>query len=221
MEKKKFKLLKVILLVVLLIILVVLVNSIRNFIIISDLQNKVAEYENSSNYHKKTITAKKDGSVITTDNYKKDDKNALFVETNNSGEISKILMYNNGERTDVFIETKESKTVTIDSGMSINLNVSNYLKTDGALQTFLACLPAKVRSVEYKDKVCYSIENFFTSGVMYGTEKNEIYVDKETGLVLFKNTDGELTEKEYEFNNVDDLIFVEPNIGEYKLIEAE
>ena len=56
---------------------------------------------------------------------------------------------------------------------------------------------------------------------MYGTEKNEIYVDKDTGLVIFKNTDGELTEKEYEFNNVEDSIFIEPNIGEYKLIEAE
>ena len=54
-------------------------------------------------------------------------------------------------------------------------------------------------------------------------EEQETYIDKDTGLVLkIKAIDiiNEI-EYEYEFNNVDDEIFVEPDISQYTLIEKK
>ena len=51
--------------------------------------------------------------------------------------------------------------------------------------------------------------------------KQETYIEKDTGLFV-KSTDSQtLTEKEYKFDNVDDTIFIEPDISEYTLKEKE
>ena len=48
-------------------------------------------------------------------------------------------------------------------------------------------------------------------------EKSEMYIDKDTGLIVKRITSAETVEKEYEFNNVDDSVFVEPDISKYEL----
>ena len=53
------------------------------------------------------------------------------------------------------------------------------------------------------------------------SEATETYIEKDTGLFV-KSTDGNtLTEKEYKFDNVEDTIFIEPDISEYTLKEKE
>ena len=47
--------LKIIGIIILIIVVLILVHTIRNTIIISDLQNKVEKYSNSNNYHIKAI----------------------------------------------------------------------------------------------------------------------------------------------------------------------
>ena len=78
---------------------------------------------------------------------------------------------------------------------------------------------SKVKKVDYNGKECYSINNFLSPYYMYGTENNEVYIEKETGLLLKQTTDDITTEKEYEFNNVEDSIFIEPDISQYTLQE--
>ena len=49
--------------------------------------------------------------------------------------------------------------------------------------------------------------------------KNEIYVEKNTGLLTKSVLNDQVMNREYEFNNVDDSTFIEPNIREYTLQE--
>lgn len=56
MEKKKLmkKVLKIALIVVAILLIILVINTIRNYVIVTDLQNKIAEYSNSTNYHIKS-----------------------------------------------------------------------------------------------------------------------------------------------------------------------
>lgn len=51
------------------------------------------------------------------------------------------------------------------------------------------------------------------------SEDSEIIIDKETGLFLKSTATGDVVEREYEFDNVDDSIFAEPDISQYKVKE--
>ena len=53
---------------------------------------------------------------------------------------------------------------------------------------------------------------------MNDENKNEVYLEKDTGLVVKATFGDEAIDRNYEFDNVDDEVFVEPNIGEYKLL---
>ena len=68
------------------------------------------------------------------------------------------------------------------------------------------------------NKDCYKINNYLSQsyGVDYNTKVTFIF-EKDTGL-LIKTIEAErTTEREYEFNNVDDSIFTEPDISQYTL----
>ena len=139
---------------------------------------------------------------------------------NEYGEISKISMYNNGERTDTFWDNIENKIVELDSGTIMSVNIYNGLETDNRWQTFLGCITSNIKSVNYNGKECYSIRGFISSTSL-NSEDTETYIEKDTGL-LVKSTDRQtLTEKEYKFDNVEDTIFIEPDISEYTLKEKE
>ena len=216
-KKKIFKILGIILLVV---IAIFLIHTIRNYIIITDLQNKIADYSNSTNYYTKSIATESNGIVVTMEYYKKDKKEALFLERNLNGEISKISMYNNGERTDTFWDNKGSKTAQLDSGTIMGVNIYNYTETDNKWQTFLGSIFANVKSTNYNGKECYIIKGFLSS-LSLTSEGAETYIEKDTGLYL-KTIEGDrTTERIYEFDKVDDSIFVEPDISQYTLKEKE
>ena len=68
-KKKIFKILGIILLVV---IAIFLIHTIRNYIIITDLQNKIDKYSNSTNYYTKSVATESNGTVVTMEYYKKD-----------------------------------------------------------------------------------------------------------------------------------------------------
>lgn len=216
-KKKIFKILGIILLVV---IAIFLIHTIRNYIIITDLQNKMANYSNSTNYYTKSVATESNGTVVTMEYYKKDKKEALFLERNLNGEISKISMYNNGERTDTFWDNKERKTAQLDSGTIMGVNIYNFTETDNKWQTFLGSIFANVKSTNYNGKECYIIKGFLSSFSLT-SEGTEIYIEKDTGLYL-KTIEGDrTTERKYEFDKVDDSIFVEPDISQYTLKEKE
>lgn len=219
MEKKKSKkILKGILIVIAVLIVFLLIHTTRNFIIILNLQDKISEYTDSNNYHIKSVANEKNGVVMTVDYYKKDDKQVIFLERDNNGEITKMSIYDTGERKDMFIDTPGSKIAQLDVKTSlVSMQIYNHLQTESKWQTFLFSMMAKVRSEELNGKDCYRIDNFISSNVLSNDEGNRVFIDKETGLVVKNYTNGTITEREHEFDNVDDWIFVEPDIGEYTL----
>lgn len=216
-KKKIFKILGIISLVV---IAIFLIHTIKNYIIITDLQNKIADYSNSTNYYTKSVATENNGTVVTMEYYRKDKKDALFLERNLNGEISKISMYNNGERTDTFWDNKENKTAQLDSGTIMEVNIYNFTETDNKWQTFLGSIFANVKSTNYNGKKCYIIKGFLSSSSLT-SEGAETYIEKDTGLYLKIIEENRTTERKYEFDKVDDSIFVEPDISQYTLKEKE
>ena len=224
MEKKKIvkNVLKVMLIIIAILIVILIIHSIRNYIIITDLQKKISKYDDSSNHFIKSVSTESNGTIIKSEYYQKDDKQVLFLEKKANEEIVKISIYNNGKRIDIFTETKDVKEVTLNSGPLININIINYLETDNKWQTIICSVMSKIKSTKYNGKDCYIVKGFMSSSSL-SYEEQETYIDKDTGLALkIKATDiiNEI-EYEYEFNNVDDEIFAEPDISQYTLIEKK
>lgn len=214
-KKKIFKILGVILLVV---VAIFLIHTIRNYIIITDLQNKIADYSNSTNYYIKSVATESNGTVVTMEYYKKDNKEAVFLERNLNEEISKIVMYNNGQRTDTFWDNKEGKIAQLNSGTIIEVNIYNFTETYNKWQTLLGSIFTSIKSTNYNGKECYIIKGFLSS-LSLTSEDAETYIEKDTGLYLKAIDEYRTTERKYEFNKVDDSIFAEPDISQYTLKE--
>ena len=141
-----------------------------------------------------------------------------FIERNLNGEISKISIYNNGERIDRFFNYDEDKIAELDTDMTMTVNLYNGLESESKWQTFLSCISANIKSVNYNGKECYSIKNFM-SLTSLNSEDSETILDKNTGLIVKLTFGEEQSEKEYKFDSVDDSIFTEPDISEYTLKE--
>ncbi len=111
MSKKNI--LKIIGIILLIVIAIFVIHTIRNYIIITDLQNKIAKYTSNTNYSIKSISTSKEGTKVIMEYYKKENKQAIFMERNINGETLKVSMYDNGERIDVFTESSEGKVVIL------------------------------------------------------------------------------------------------------------
>ncbi len=209
------KILMVLGIIIAILVVIVLVHTIRNYMIITDLQNKISQYADSVNYYTKSIATVEDGT-ITMEYYRKDNNQVVFLERNLNGTINKVAMYNNGEKTDTFTQTPDTKIAQLNSGTIMSIGIYNHLETENNWQTFLGSMFASVKSTNYNGKDCYIIKGFMSSTSLT-FEGAETYIEKDTGLFI-KDIEGEtITEKEYEFDNVDDSIFVEPDISQYTL----
>lgn len=222
MEKKKMvkKVLKIVLIIIAILLVILAIHTIRNYVIVKDLQTKISQYNNSTNYYTKSIATEENGTAVTMEYYKKENKAVVFLERNLNGETTKVLMYNNGERTDTFTETKDSKIADLNSGMLMSINIYNHLETYNDWQTFLGCMSSKIKSADCKGKKCYVIKDFMSSTSLT-FEGSETYIDKETGLMVRTIEDGVTYDREYEFDKVEDSVFVEPDISQYTLKKKE
>ena len=212
---KMKKILMVLGIIIAVLVIIALIHTIRNYMIITDLQNKISQYVDSVNYYTKSIATVKDGT-ITMEYYRKDNNQVVFLERNLNGTINKVAMYNNGEKTDTFTQTPDTKIAQLNSGTIMSIGIYNHLETENNWQTFLGSMFASVKSTNYNGKDCYIIKGFMSSTSLT-FEGAETYIEKDTGLFI-KDIEGEtITEKEYEFDNVDDSIFIEPDISQYTL----
>lgn len=220
---KAKKILKIIGIILLILVILLLIHTIRNFIIIKKLQSNFSNYVSSNNYHITSVDKESENNATVTMNYyKKDNKQVVFMERVIDSEVLKLTMYNNGERVDIFIDNGKEKTcqIGVDTEV-IQLNLYNYLETDNSWQTFLGSIFARISKTTYNQKECYVVNNFTSPLFMNDADKNEVYLEKDTGLYVKSIMGSRITEREYEFNNIEDSIFVEPNIGEYKIQEKE
>ena len=129
-------------------------------------------------------------------------------------------MYDSGTRIDTFTETKDSKTVKLNSASSmVGAQIIDVFQTDNLWQTFLYSIPARIKTTKIEEKNCYAIKNYLSPYLLYGTNNTEYYIEKETGLVIKTIIDDTTATREYEFDNVDDQIFVGPDVSQYTLRE--
>lgn len=212
--------LKIIEIIILIIIVLILVHTIRNTIIIIDLQNKVKKYSNSNNYHIKATTHINENTTMIINQYQKNEKQLLILERIVNDEKVKISYYNTGKQIDMFTETKDEKIAKLGKVNEIlGMNSITPLQTDNLWQTILYSLPTKIKNVKVNDNECYSINDFLSPYNLLGKNKNEYDIEKETGLVRQIVLDEQITTREYDFENVDDSVFVEPDISQYTLKE--
>lgn len=217
------RVLKVIGVILIILILMFLIHALKNFIIITKLRDKVAKYMDSTNYHITTISNQKDAPTVTINFYNKNEKQVMSVQREDeNGEITKLTFYCNGERTDMFVESPTEKIATIDSKISVEpIVVINPLQADNKWQTFLYSSISFIKNANYEGKDCYIVDNYLSpySLVEQDNTTTKYIIEKDTGLLLKTETGNLIGERKYEFGNVDDYIFVEPDISQYKIQE--
>ena len=216
------KVLKIVGIILLVVIILLLIHTIRNFIIIRRLQDNIAKYSSSTNYHIKSITKESNGIEMTANFYIKDDRHASIVERNKDGEIAKISTYGQNDKKgfNTYIENIDSKVAMIEhEGVSMRVEIFNGVESDSIWHTFISSFFANIGSKEVNGKDCYVVNNFPSYINLAAVGKNEYYIDKDTGLMIENITNDQISVREYEFNNVDDNIFIEPDINEYTIQE--
>lgn len=221
---QKLKKLKVILFIFLVLTLVFLCLTARKMIIIKDINEKASKYINSDNFYEKIIN--NSGRTITvTEHYSKADKAVLFVNTTfkDNNDIRKLSNYFDGERTNTYIESNEDKIALLDSNgvpskiMIIGIDYNNDLWT-----LFQMAAVTSIKNGEHNGKECY---------ILSSGGAQEVYIEKQTGLRI-KAKEGTwidqngnevptIVEYFYEFGKVEDSIFIEPDINQYKIQEKE
>lgn len=228
MENKKMKLWKNVLIVILTIFLIFLAFTIRKMIIISNLSNKIANYQKMDNIYSKSSNDY--SSISTFEKYYKDgiEKDIITLPEKNSKAIQ--FIYPNQRK--VFIETPDTKNVST----SEENNVSSYspiLVSYIDSITFPELLLTSLTSTICKDtingKECYVLSSRSNPNFLYepNAVSMKMYIEKDTGLtirmvqVVKENNEKSLktVNYEYSFGNVTDEDMMEPNILEYTVQE--
>lgn len=220
MNKKKI--LITILLIAIIAILAFLAFTIREMITLKNLNKKVAQYVNNNEHYEKIIN--NSGNVTTiTEYYCKGNNAVLFLNTTlkATGETRKLTNYFKGDKVNSYIESGEDKIALLNTnGVPNKVMIRQVDAGNNLWELFLMALATSIRSEECNGKDCY---------VLSLGENSKTYIDKETGLTL-KAIEGTVVDENgnesvqtmeyyYEFDNVDDNIFVEPDISEYKIQE--
>lgn len=216
------KIVKIIGIILLLLFIVLLIHTIRNYIIVSGLQNNISKFADSTNYHVKITSY---GTEKNTNNimnyYKKNDKVVAIVESNIEGKnMSKLSTYIYDGKTDTFVEGEGVKFAQLgEERIGIIVQIYNSLENESPLQTFWSSIFAHISSEKVGDKDCYVVSNYDSSLSMEPVGDSKQYIEKDTGLLIKDVTNGIVSEREFEFDNVDDSIFIEPDISEYEIVK--
>ena len=201
MNKKKV--MTIIFIIILISIAIFLTTTIRKMIILKDLNQKISQYTNSNNYYEKII--KNTGS--TAEYYSKEDNAVLFLNsTDSNGERRVLKNYFKGNTTNTYIESENDKVAILNSnGIPGKITIIGLDVPDNLWQLFTRAVTTSIKSGVFNGKDCYILNS------------DEAYIEKDTGLRI-KAKEGDMTvEYSYEFNNVNDSIFQEPDIKDYKL----
>lgn len=228
---KKIKIAKIalgsIVIIILFMILTFWANTLRNYRILEELRQTLKETQKTSNYHLTMSTKMGNYGLIVMDTYGKDGKvvsmsQAIAIY----GQRHKTTLYLKGNRRALYKEEDNGgqyeKTVEIDENYNIEYwGVGNWFleepETEGETSKLWLSTRVKIAKTTYQGKECYVIENDRFSK---DPDQHIIYyIEKDTGLIVRQIQNDENWDYSYEFGNVDDEIFEEPNIEEYELIE--
>lgn len=224
MDKKKI--LKICLIMIILIIAILLFCMIRNYTIAKNIINEnVDKAINSESIYAKTTIKEGENISETFENYKKGDKElTINIMNNEDGNSTKISMYIDGDKETIYYENKAGKFVQQDEIQKIEKPTEEEARTllekESKIATFFAGAFTPFKSVNIDGKDCYLVQKsslpIFEDMLNDDAKDRRIYIDKETYMIVKTVADDVITEYEYEFNNVDDNIFIQPDINEYE-----
>ena len=224
MDKKKI--LKICLIMIVLIIAILLFCMIRNYTIAKNIiDENVDKAINSESIYAKTTIKEEENISETFENYKKGDKElTINIMNNEDGNSTKISMYIDGDKETIYYENKAGKFVQQDEIQKIEKPTEEdaraSLEKESKIATFFAGAFTPFKSVNIDGKDCYLVQKsslpIFDSMLRDDAKDRRIYIDKETYMIVKTVADDVITEYEYEFNNVDDNIFIQPDINEYQ-----
>ena len=131
--------------------------------------------------------------------------------------------YYDGEKINTFFDGEDFKFVRLNSKDAISnfAEIQNGFEKESIWKTLKLSFELNIEKAEYNGKECYKI-------TFDEIENNEFYIEKETGLrvreIVSDIVDNNYMTKndisvEYQFDNVSDNIFMEPDINEYPLEE--
>lgn len=221
---RKFKMLRNILLVILAFGLIFVGNTFRKYLIIKDLAKKAEETAQSTNYHIRA-TKIEGGFTGIYDTYEKDGNKVYIIEIQSAAGTQKLSAYKSkdNEKWHVYIETPEGKTANlkcggVSGGTELNTGMFEYMASN-EFGRFLLCSRLKLKKSRtiYNESECYILDN--SSLEEEFENKSQMYIDKETGLRIKVSNGSYVCRYEYEFDNVDDSVFIEPDISEYTIQE--
>ena len=195
----------------------------RKMVIIESLEDKFEVYEQQSdNVYIKALMYNDSNLQFTYENYYKDDDLKKYVMTNPEADI-KVTQYFYQNEIKQFIEEPEGKRLIIEPKEN-NIGVPplmNYFYIDSLISRFFVSMDYKIATGDVNGKECYVFSRTYAKP----ETKMDIYIEKDTGLVLqsaqIGPTEGDivLTQYEYSFGTVTDEDIQEPDATEYTLIE--
>lgn len=181
--KKNHGVAKAILILVMIFIAAYCVFFVRNLIILNSIANKVQDYENISGYSYTTI-GKNDGEVVET--------KIQFYKNNNverfdyqRDELNLIFWYDSNTNEKI-VSSPASRKATISNAEDfevVHLPIESSLQSKETIAYM--SLISLIYSDQYNSKDCYVIE----SG-----NNDKTWIDKETGLVIKRESDIGTTE---------------------------
>lgn len=203
------KILKMVLIIFLIIFIVFMVNTIRKFCILNKIENTLSKNQPNSS-HSKIIHNNSE-----TNAYIKGNKEVFITEEQNAnGSIRKMSIYDDGEKVHTFYENEVEKRVEIKNSTKEEKNNTNitYFGTENKFEIFIKSIFASIKTVECNGEKCYLVKKLDT--LEFGKDET-LYINKETGLLTRTIVNGNTTD--FEYNCVDDSIFVEPNMDDYNV----
>ena len=190
-------------------------------IIIRDLNNKVSKYKDNNNHYEKIITVYNGESKTTSQYYCKGENAVMIIEntTKQSSETKKLTQYFKGEKSNSYFDAGTTKLAVLNSnGLPTKIQIMSIDYNDSLWNLFYLALITPIKTIDYNGKECYFLDS---------PESRYSYIEKDTGLTL-KAIDGKvdnepssISEYEYNFDGVDDSIFVEPDISQYTIKENQ
>jgi len=211
MENKKMKLWKKILLVVLAIFILFSIHVIRNFIILSNIQNLSEEYSDKTNYVANVYSIQTD-SINIMQSYNKDGKSLTFVKTDvtNSNSIRKLTLYKDSEETIGVIESDGKKVAMLNNNGISGIQVVTFksIADMNVLQKLLFSVITRISTEDCNNKECY---------YMQISDGWKVWLDKENGTILREINSGFVTERTYKFDIVKDEDITKPDISDCEM----
>ena len=237
----KNKVIKIIGIILLIVLIIFISYTGRNMYIISKLSNNAEETMQSTNYKKIVYN-------YDLDNYTKEETLVMedkikIIRTEISGDdVITITTYGkHGEKIDdssnkylvnMYYDNKEDKKAILNKEIGFTKNLENEIYTENWWQLFTKSITASIKKTTFREKECYCITNFDGPN---SNPQESIYIDKDTGMPIYTigltrgeirpGIDSELTyysaifEYKYEFDNVTEDDFKEPDISDYEILK--